>query len=86
MKNPTVNRYLKDKAMDHIDHALGRPVDPLRESYRNHFYLCSDEGDLDGQVVIFSRMHLTQDQVKKLLPHLQHFAETGTLPELGGTS
>ena len=35
--NPSVNRYLADKAMDHIDHALGRPVWPLRESYRNHF-------------------------------------------------
>lgn len=32
-----VNRSLKDKAMDHIDHALGRPVDPMIESYRNHF-------------------------------------------------
>ena len=35
--NPTVNRYLKDKAFDHIDHAIGRPVDPMRESYRNYF-------------------------------------------------
>ncbi len=35
--NPRVNRYLKDKAMDHIDHALGRPVDPMGETYRNHF-------------------------------------------------
>jgi hypothetical protein len=33
----SVNRYLKDKAMDHIDHALGRPADPLAESYRNYF-------------------------------------------------
>lgn len=32
-----VNRSLTDKAMDHIDHALGRPVDPMAESYRNHF-------------------------------------------------
>ncbi|MBC7279999.1 hypothetical protein [Hoeflea sp.] len=32
-----VNRYLKDKAMDRIDHALGRPVDPMGESYRNHY-------------------------------------------------
>jgi hypothetical protein len=32
-----VDRYLKDKAMDHIDHALGRPFDPLVESYRNYF-------------------------------------------------
>jgi hypothetical protein len=32
-----VNRYLKNKAMDHIDHALGRPVDPMVETYRNYF-------------------------------------------------
>lgn len=36
-ENPSVNRWLKDKAMDHIDHAIGRPVWPLRETYRNHF-------------------------------------------------
>lgn len=35
--NPTVNRYLKDKALDLIDHALGRPTLPLAETYRNHF-------------------------------------------------
>ena len=28
-----------------------------------------------------SRMHLTQEQVAELLPLLQHFAETGYLPE-----
>jgi len=32
-----VNRCLKDKKFDHIDHALGRPVDPTKESYRNYF-------------------------------------------------
>ena len=32
-----VNRFLKDIAMDRIDHALGRPVDPMVEGYRNHF-------------------------------------------------
>lgn len=37
-----VNRYLKDKAMDQIDHALGRPVDPLVESFRNHFAVDAD--------------------------------------------
>ncbi|MGY4222689.1 hypothetical protein ACVMIH_000050 [Bradyrhizobium sp. USDA 4503] len=31
----SVDRYLKDKAMDRIDHALGRPLDPTVESYRN---------------------------------------------------
>jgi len=35
--NPPVNRYLEDKWIDHIDHALGRPVWPLRASYRNYF-------------------------------------------------
>ncbi|WP_313443177.1 hypothetical protein [Novosphingobium sp.] len=37
-----VDRYLENKAMDHIDHALGRPVDPLAESYRNYFYVIGD--------------------------------------------
>ncbi|RWO29631.1 MAG: hypothetical protein EOS10_22585 [Mesorhizobium sp.] len=36
-ENPSVNRYFVDKHIDHIDHALGRPVWPLRETYRNHF-------------------------------------------------
>jgi len=37
-----VNRCLKDKAMNRIDHALGRPVDPMVETYRNYF---STDGD-----------------------------------------
>ena len=37
-----VNRYLENKAMDHIDHALGRPVDPHGETYRNYFYVVGD--------------------------------------------
>lgn len=36
-ENPTVDRYLTDKAMDHIDHALGRPIWPLRETSRDYF-------------------------------------------------
>lgn len=35
--SPSVNRCLKDKSMDNIDHALGRPFDPLAETYRSHF-------------------------------------------------
>ena len=31
-------------------------------------------------VSLHTRMHLTQKQVKKLLPILQHFADTGELP------
>ena len=37
-----VNRYIENKAMDHIDHALGRPVDPMGETYRNYFYVTGD--------------------------------------------
>jgi len=32
-----VNRYLKNEAMDRMDHALGRPLDPARETYRNFY-------------------------------------------------
>jgi hypothetical protein len=32
------------------------------------------------KVLMHSRMHLTQEQVKQLLPVLQEFAETGYLP------
>lgn len=37
-----VNRYLENKAMDHIDHALGRPVEPMEETFRNYFYVIGD--------------------------------------------
>ena len=44
-----VNRCLKDKAMDYIDHALGRPVDPLGETYRQH-YVINDDSDLAAEL------------------------------------
>lgn len=37
--------------------------------------------EIPKEVLLHTRMHLTQDQVKALLPALQHFAETGELPE-----
>lgn len=38
----SVNRYIElSEIMDNIDHALGRPVDPLGETYRNHFECAS---------------------------------------------
>ncbi len=40
--NPPVSRCLEDKPLDHIDHALGRPTWPLRESYRNYFATAAD--------------------------------------------
>lgn len=44
----TVNRYLKDKAFDRIDHALGRPVDPLAETYRDYFAAGKDSEVAEG--------------------------------------
>ncbi len=35
---------------------------------------------IPDEVLMSTRMHLTQEQVRALLPALQHFAETGELP------
>ena len=37
--------------------------------------------EMPAGYVANTRMHLTQDQVKELLPALKHFAKTGYLPE-----
>lgn len=34
---------------------------------------------LPPETIVTSRMHLTQDQVRELLPHLQRFVETGEI-------
>ncbi|MEC9433989.1 MAG: hypothetical protein VYD87_13890 [Pseudomonadota bacterium] len=39
----TVNRHLADPAMDDIDHALGRPLDPMGETYRNRYAVDADD-------------------------------------------
>lgn len=38
----TVNRDLADKTMNRIDHALGRPLDPLAETYREYYAVDAD--------------------------------------------
>lgn len=38
----SVNRYLKDRHFNRIDHALGRPLDPMAETYRNHYATDND--------------------------------------------
>lgn len=48
-ENPSVNRSIPDKALDHIDHALGRPTFPLRESYRN-YYAIDASSELAGRL------------------------------------
>lgn len=37
--------------------------------------------DIPDDVFLSTRMHLSQDQVRELLPILQSFADTGELPE-----
>jgi hypothetical protein len=37
------------------------------------------EFEIPKEVLLSTRMHLTQDMVKKLLPSLQKFAKTGDL-------
>ncbi len=39
-----------------------------------------EEFGVGREVLVHSRMHLTQEMVRELLPALQHFAETGELP------
>lgn len=36
---------------------------------------------LPDDVIVSSRMHLDQEMVKQILPILEHFAETGELPD-----
>lgn len=83
--NPTVNRYLKDAWMDDIDHALGRPADPLRESYRNYYATQGDQADqltasphwrrgcsVPGGLTYF---HVTDEGRKALGSHLKEIGD-----------
>lgn len=83
----TVNRYLKDKAMDHIDHALGRPVDPQNNahSHRNYFAVsCNAEKAkfrasphwIEGRT--FERMtwfHVSEEGRAALAAHLKEIGD-----------
>lgn len=47
MKISQVNRHLENTMMDHMDHALGRPVDPMNRTHftRNYFGTdCEEQG------------------------------------------
>jgi len=59
MQQPSVNRYLADKAMDHIDHALGRPADPMAPTYRNHFVI-DRESDIARQFSASNHWHVAR--------------------------
>lgn len=80
-ENPSVNRCLNDKALDYIDHALGRPAWPLRESYRNYFAIqpnrdlarefeASPHWKRDGRVGRLICFRVTDEGRKALADHL----------------
>ncbi|EAP88632.1 hypothetical protein OA2633_00035 [Oceanicaulis alexandrii HTCC2633] len=83
---PTVNRTLKNAGFDHIDHALGRPVDPMADTYRDYYALNADSqrvtefaasphwerGSIGGGVVVF---HVTDAGRKALAEHLKSIAD-----------
>ena len=37
--------------------------------------------EIPEDVLLSTRMHLTQEQVKQIIPVLQHFVDTGELPD-----
>lgn len=41
-----------------------------------------EDFELPEHVHCFSRMHLNREQVEELIPILQHFVDTGTLPRI----
>ena len=81
-----VNRYLADKAMDHIDHALGRPLDPMGETHRHHYAANRDgpiaaemrasphwtNGSTVGDIVFF---YVTDEGRTALAAHLRAIAD-----------
>lgn len=84
-RNPTANRYLKDKAMDRIDHALGRPLDPMGRTYRDHYATHSAERIAElgasplwhpgGQVNGMQFFHVTQAGREALANHLREIGD-----------
>lgn len=81
----TVNRCLKDKAMDRIDHALGRPVDPMSKTYRDHY--AADGAELGaeltasphwrpgGQALGMQFFYVTQEGRAALAAHLREIGD-----------
>jgi len=56
------NRSLDDWCMDDIDHALGRPFDPLGETYRD--YYCANAGSREARHMAHSPHWLRRYETK----------------------
>lgn len=78
-----VNRCLNDKEMDRIDHALGRPLVPTADSYRNFYVTSGIEADemaaspfwIEGRRGHDMRRFAVTDEGRKALA--DHLAEIG---------
>nr|WP_244868007.1 hypothetical protein [Vannielia litorea] len=79
--------------MDNIDHALGRPVDPLAETFRNHFYtgLGTPEADefaaspcwrMGRRVGGSAYFHVTRHGREVLKAHLREIGDKSRLYEI----
>ena len=87
-----VNRYLKDKQMDHVDHALGRPVDPLADTLRDHFAVSCDAERDEFRALPFWRegktmsgmtwFHVSDDGRRALASHLKEIGDQHRLFEV----
>jgi hypothetical protein len=84
-ENPRVNRYLKDKTFDRMDHALGRYFDPAGETHRNYFavqagsdlaseFNRSPYWALSGQQGDMAYYYVTDAGIAALKAHLAEFA------------
>lgn len=84
-ENPRVNRYLKDKAFDRMDHALGRYFDPAGETHRNYFAVnshskltaeleASSWWELNGVRDGMAYFHVTEEGIGALKEYLAEHA------------
>ncbi|MBB3808795.1 hypothetical protein [Pseudochelatococcus contaminans] len=81
-----INRYLEDEHMDRIDHALGRPLDPMAETYRNHYVTDANGTEAEemrasplwrggNDVTGMATFHVTGDGCKALTDHLKQIRD-----------
>lgn len=79
-----IDRSLKDETMDAIDHALGRPLDPLSDTYRNFYATDGAQADamaaspfwMEGRRGIGMRCFaVTNDGRKALAEHLRKIGD-----------
>jgi hypothetical protein len=90
-----INRALDDEIMDHIDHALGRPIDPMAEGSQNRFALEEEGADVaafraspywkEGSTRYgMTHFHVTTEGRRALRKHLKDIGQTPKLFDVTG--